>query len=50
MKCLRAALIAVAFAVVSIGFGAASAIDKNSEQGAHFAKDAATADSFWMPR
>jgi len=35
MKYLRATLIAVAFAAVSIGFGAAGAIDKsNGEQGA----------------
>ena len=36
MKYLRAIAIAVAFAAVSIGFGAASAIEKNSEQGASF--------------
>ena len=36
MKYLRATLIAVAFAAVSIGFGAASAVDRNSKQDASF--------------
>lgn len=37
MKYLRATAIAVALAAVSIGFGAASAVDNNnSEQGASF--------------
>lgn len=34
MKYLRVTAIAVALAAVSIGFGAASAVDNNSERGA----------------
>ena len=36
MKYLRATAIAVALAAVSIGFGAASAVDNNGKQGASF--------------
>lgn len=36
MKYLRATVIAVAFAAISIGFAAAGAVDKSSEQGASF--------------
>ena len=36
MKYLRVIAIAVALAAVSIGFGAASAVDKNTEQATSF--------------
>lgn len=36
MKYVRVVAVAIALAAVSIGFGAASAVDTNSEQGASF--------------